>query len=104
MTVLSFSKASQYRKILYTHLQTQQFTVKNEIILKGMDAVLSCIIGGVGISLLPASVAALAHVAPHINARPVDCSEGRVGVVSHVNNAETSAQQAFTDLAREIIM
>ncbi|MEN8188405.1 MAG: LysR family transcriptional regulator [Thermodesulfobacteriota bacterium] len=104
VTTLTFSRASQYRRILYEHLNHLQVNVTRELTLKGMDAVLACIIGGVGVSLLPESVSALPHIAPHINSVPLENSEGRVGILTHVNNVETAALHAFMSVAREIIV
>lgn len=104
VTMLTFSKASRYRQILYEYLEHQQISVRSELTLKGMDAVIACIIGGVGVSLLPKSVASLSHIAPHIKVIPVNGVEGRVGIVTHIDNVQTAALQAFTSLAQEIIM
>jgi DNA-binding transcriptional LysR family regulator len=104
VTVLTFSKVSQYRRILYEHLNRLQVKVNRELTLKGMDAVLACIIDGIGVSLLPESVSILPHIASHINAVPLEGIKGRVGILTHVDNVETAAQQAFMSLARGIIV
>lgn len=103
VTVLTFSKAGQYRRILYNYLHRQQINVGRELTLRGMDAVLACIIGGVGISLLPESVVELPHIAPYVKAIQVGSNEGRVGILMHVNNVETAALQAYVTLAQETI-
>jgi len=104
VTILTFSKTSRYRQILYEYLEHRQISVRSELTLKGMDAVIACIIGGVGVSLLPESVVSLPHIAPHIKVLPANEVEGRVGIVTHVDNVQTAALQAFMDLAQKIIL
>ena len=103
VTVLNFSKVSQYRRILYDSLHNQHIRITHELILKGMDAVLSCIIGGLGVSVLPKSVTSLPHIAPYITAQPIQGKKGKAGIVCHVNNIETPALQAFTELTQKTI-
>ena len=103
VTVLSFSRESHYRAILLDHLRCRKVPMLRELTLKGMDAVLACLVGGLGISLLPESVTRLPYIAPHIKAIPLVEVEGRVGILTHVRNVETAAQRAFVSLAQEII-
>ncbi len=102
-TILSFSKASHYRAILLDHLRQQHITVARELILKGMDAVLACVIGGVGISLLPEAVVRQPHISPYVKATPLTGITKKVGIVTHRNNVETAAQKALIQTAQSII-
>jgi len=68
-----------------------------------MDAVLACIVGGLGVSILPESVTSLPHIAPHIDAQAIKDKRGKVGIVNHVNTIETPALLAFMELARKRI-
>ena len=101
ITTLNFSRASHYRRILYDYLEKEELPVAREITLKGMDAVLACVLGGVGVSLLPESVVNLHYIAPHVEAVALDGVAGKVGILTHTNNVETAALSAFMDLARQ---
>ncbi len=103
VTVLSFSRASRYRRLLLAYLRRLRIPVARELTLKGMDAVISCLIGRVGVSLLPEAVTRLPHLTPHINAITLDEAEGRVGVLTHINHVETAAQSVFMRLAQSVI-
>lgn len=105
ITALSFSKVCTYRKVMYDHFVNKQINVERELILRGMDAVLACVIGGVGVSLLPESVAKMPHVAPHICAHSLgEATHGNMTVLRHKNTVRTAQEQAFSKVAKDVLI
>lgn len=104
ITALAFSKNCTYRKTMYDYFIDNNIQVKRELTLKGMDAVIACIIGGVGVSLLPEAITKMPHIAPHIHAIPLgNKSSWKVGILTHKNNVPSCQQKAFSEVAKRVL-
>jgi len=105
VTALTFSSACPYNDSMFAALKRQNIPVARQLNLYNMDTVLACIIGGIGMGVVPACLVERPHIMPHVETLPVDERDGLalVSMITHRESIETAAVRSFKENASALM-
>lgn len=105
VTALAFSSNCPYRDVMFAALKRQNIAVDRQLHLYNTNTLLACIMGGVGMGVVPACLVERAHIAPYVDTLPISEQDGTaiISMITHRESVETAAVRAFKENARAMM-
>jgi len=105
VTALAFSAACPYSDAMFAALKRHKIPVARQLNLYNTDTVLACIMGGIGMSVVPACMVQRPHIAPYVETLPVDEQDGlaHISMITHRDSIETAVVRTFKENASAVM-
>lgn len=105
VTALVFSSSCPYRKAMLETFAREGISIARQLKLLNVETVLACVIGGVGVSVLPARLVYLPHIAPQVTTWPVHAGDGTatIRLIRHRESFATPQALAFSQMVKEVM-
>lgn len=105
VTALVFSSSCPYRQVMMNAFQRDGIAIARQLKLLSVDTILACVMGGVGVSVLPKPLVEREYVKPFVKTWPITHDQGfaTVCLLKQKDNIDTPQAVAFSQIVREVM-